>query len=585
MGLMVSTVAVAVLFAVDLGYVVRSGDESRSDVSRLVNPTRVTRAIGVEDFPAWSPDGQMVAYQSDKGGNLDIWVAPLTGGLPVNRTGDHAGWDRAPSWSPDGRQIAFLSERDSRSVFVMPMLGSMPRRVASGVARLEGAPQWSPDGTALAYLRVVDAGVPVIEILSLQSGESRLLLLPGPLLTVYVDLSGSPDGRFFAYVEGSHDSQASRVWVVRVEDGKAFPVTDGATKDHSPSWSPDARTLYYVSDRDGSGDLWQQRFDENDLPDGPPQPETAGIEILDGVFSPEGSRFVYSKGGLVGNVWRVSIFGDRPATWADAEPITFGDAYVEHLDISPDGERLILSSDLGGNPDLWMLPAVGGEMQRLTTDLAPDWAPRWSPDGQQIAFSTDRVGNRDIWIMPIAGSVAHQLTRHEGVDKFPSWSPDGAEIAFVSERSGNDDIWVISVGGGGPRQVTADLSSDYLPAWSPDGQWLVFVSNRSGQPQLWRVPADGGDADLLFEGDGRVPRWAPDSHEMYIRGVRNGRPNVWAVSLADGRERPVTDLVGKPGEMGPAALATDGRYVYFTWRLDQRDIWVMDVVPDDGSDH
>ena len=89
----------------------------------------------------------------------------------------------------------------------------------------------------------------------------------------------------------------------------------------------------------------------------------------------------------------------------------------------------------------------------------------------------------------------------------------------------------------------------------------------------------------LFEGDGRVPRWAPDSHEMYIRGVRNGRPNVWAVSLADGRERPVTDLVGKPGEMGPAALATDGRYVYFTWQLDQRDIWVMDVVPDDGSDH
>ena len=578
-----SAVAVVVLLAVDLGHVVSPGDESQSDVARLVNPTRLTRAIGAEDLPAWSPDGQRIAYQSDEGGNLDIWVAPLDGGRPVNLTADHEGWDRAPSWSPDGRQIAFLSERDPSGVFVMPAGGGVPSQAVMSIARLGGPPQWSPDGTALAYLRVVDDGVPVIEIQALPIGAARRLLLPGPLLTVYVDLRISPDGRFFTYVEGSHDSPTGRVWVVRVEDGKAFPVTDGATKDHSPSWSSDARTLYYVSDRDGSPDLWLQRFNENDLPEGPPQQETAGTLMVDGSFSLDRSRFAYSVGRVFSNVWRVPIFGDRPATWADAEQLTGEDAYVVHLDLSADGKRLILTSDRGGSPDLWMLPAAGGKLQHVTTDLGPDLGPRWSPDGERIAFSTGRSGDRDIWIMPIAGSVSHQLTRHAAIERFPTWSPDGAEIAFTSDRSGNDEIWVTSVSGGGRRQMTDDPASDYLPAWSPDGQWLVFVSTRSGQPALWRLPARGGDADRVVEGDVGVPRWAPDSREVYVRAVRDGRANVWVVSLEDGRERAVTDLVGKQGGLGPAALATDGRYAYFTWQLDQRDLWVADVVQDEGD--
>jgi Tol biopolymer transport system component len=587
--LAVSALAVAALFAVDLGYVVRPGDEGSDPPARLVDPVRLTRAIGVEDFPAWSPDGQMIAYQSDEGGNLDVWVAPLDGGRPVNLTADHQGWDRAPTWSPDGRQIAFLSERDPSGVFVMPSWGGVPSRAVMGVERLDGPPQWSPDGSALAYLRVIDDGVPVIEIQPLPTGDSRRLRLPGLLLTVYVDLRISPDGRFFTYVEGGHDSSTNRVWVVRIGDAKAFPVTDGTTKDHSPSWSSDARTLYYVSDRDGISDLWLQPFNDSDLPEGPPRRQSTGTLMVDGVFSPDRSRFVYSIGRVFSNVWRVPILGDRPATWADAEQLTFDDAFVEQLDVSADGERLIFSSDRGGNPDLWMLPSDGGEMQHVTTDLGPDWGPRWSPGGDVLAFSTTRSGNRDIWQMPVAGSLSSQLTRHPGVERFPSWSPDGREIAFVSDRSGNDDVWATSVSGGGRRQMTDDPAADSHPAWSPDGQWLVFVSHRSGNPELWRMPAGGGDADRLLKGNGGVPRWAPDSREIYFLGVRDGRSNVWAVSLADGADgadgaaRRVTDLVGKRGGMGPAALATDGRYAYFTWQLDQRDLWVADVAQNEGD--
>ncbi|GMR23092.1 MAG: hypothetical protein BMS9Abin37_1492 [Acidobacteriota bacterium] len=107
-------------------YVARRPTES---VLRLANPLQVTRDVGVEDFPTWSPDGDMLAYQSGLRytSSGDIWVAQVGGGQPVNRTADHPGWDRTPSWSPDGREIAFVSERDGGSLLVMPVLAGPGR--------------------------------------------------------------------------------------------------------------------------------------------------------------------------------------------------------------------------------------------------------------------------------------------------------------------------------------------------------------------------------------------------------------------------------------------------------------------------
>ena len=122
------------------------------------------------------------------------------------------------------------------------------------------------------------------------------------------------------------------------------------------------------------------------------------------MFSPDGRKLAYSKGRVVANVWRVPVLADRAATWSDARQLTFDEAYIEMVDVSPDAERLIVSSDRSGNPDLWLLPAGGGAMQQLTTDPTPDWAPRWSPSGNEIAFYAYRSGQREIWVQPFSGA-------------------------------------------------------------------------------------------------------------------------------------------------------------------------------------
>jgi Tol biopolymer transport system component len=539
----------------------------------------VTSAADVENYPTWSPDGGRLSYESNQNGNWDIWVIQLGGGEPVNLTADHRGDDRFPSWSPEGHQIAFLSQRDDGwGVYTLSALGGRPRKLIS-LAPLDfdpwGAPQWSPDGREIA-VSFRSSGKNVADIVSVQSQETRRVVLPAHAENVILDLSWSPDSRYFAYIDAIlWNAEVTRLWVVSSSRGEPVPVTDGFTNDWNPTWSRDGRHLFFVSNRGGSMDLWRQRLGEDGKPRGEAEPVTTGLQIRTAAFSPDGTKLAYSRGRREydSNIWRVPILKDRPATWADAEQLTFDNAFIQFFDVSPDGRRLVLSSDRVGNQDLWILPSGGGEMTQLTTEPTPDWCPRWSPDGKQIAFYAYRSGNRDIWVMPADGGPARPLAPDPAEDVLPTWSPDGREIAFTSRRSGNRDIWVVAAEGGEPRQVTTHSESDSTPEYSPDGRWLGF--DRSGS--FYRIPTTGeGQPELVAQGPGELFRWSPDGKRVYFTGSGKRAGKIWAMSLEDGREYPLTDLVGRRGSLS-FNLATDGRYLYFHWDEEVADIWVMDV--------
>jgi Tol biopolymer transport system component len=510
--------------------------------------------------------------------SFDIWVTQLAGGDAVNLTADHAGSDRWPAWSPDGSRIAFWSEREGGGYFVMSALGGSVRRLIERPLAADPwwgwwtGPEWSPDGRELAAVVYEESGA-YAHVVSLASGESRRWLLPGGE-NYRQDLAWSRDARFLAYVVGAAISDVTELRVVRFEGQKAVSVTDGRTRVMSPFWSSNGRFLHFVSNRGGSLDLWRQRM-RHGIVEGAPERITTGIGITSAAFSPDGRRLAYSLARLTSNVWRVPILTNRAATWADAERITFDEAYIETMDVSPDGTRLVVGSDRSGNHDLWILPSEGGEMQQLTTDPTPDWYPAWSPSGEEVAFYSYRSGLREIWVQPVAGGPARRLTQGSS----PIWSPDGEHVLFVPAQEGSADIWVVPVAGGKPRPFITHPSYDRAAQWSPDGSWLAFVSGRSGTEAIWRLAAEGGEPELVVE-DGYGPCWSSDGEWIYYVGGVGKSGNLWAVSVDGNIERPMTDLSGRRGGPGMSqrALSCGGAYLYFTWQEDRGDIWVADVV-------
>jgi Tol biopolymer transport system component/serine/threonine protein kinase len=577
-----SAIAAALIGIAAAVVLFRSRDDSSSlAVPRLMGAVQVTSALGVEDHPTWSPDGVRLAYEVRTHAYLDyeIWVAQIESGEPMKLTEDHPGSSRLPSWSPDGRQIAFFSDRDGAwGVYTVAAIGGNPRNVLSlpGIGVYNwSAPQWSRDGTTL-LLSVRQGGENVVIALSLQSLETARIVLPRHEGNVFWDLSVSPDGGRFAYSEGnSGNPDVTRLWTIPASGGEALPLTDGLTNVWSPTWSTEGSKLFYVSNRGGSMDLWQQALAEDGTPIGEPLAVTQGLGIRSAVFSPDGRKLAYSKGQKVRNVFRAPILLDRPATWDDAVEVTSEHAYIEYFDLSPDGGTLAFSSDRTGNQDLWLLSVEGGQMTQLTTGPTPDWCPRWSPDGSEIVFYSYRTGNRDIWVMPARGGPARQLTSHPAQDLQPSWSPDGQEIAFHSRRTGDEALWIVEAKGGEPRPLTA-ASDDF--EWSRDGHWLV-VQRENG---LYRVAREGGEPELLLDEPAYSPRFSPDGQSIYYAIITGPRENhdLWKLSLETGKVSRLTKLGGRRGSLG-SSIATDGRYLYFTWSEDVGDIWVMDVVTHD----
>ena len=97
------------------------------------------------------------------------------------------------------------------------------------------------------------------------------------------------------------------------------------------------------------------------------------------------------------------------------------------------------------------------------------------------------------------------------------------------------------------------------------------------------VPSVGGEPERLSDGPGVGARWSLDGRQIFFIGARERSGSLWALSLEDKSERPLTNLADKRGRLGEEGLATDGQYVYFRWEENLGDIWVMDVIHENGN--
>lgn len=186
--------------------------------------------------------------------------------------------------------------------------------------------------------------------------------------------------------------------------------------------------------------------------------------------------------------------------------------------IAPDGRTI--ATDMQGS--IWLMPATGGAMKRITDVFNDARQPRWSPDGRTIVFFAYRDGGYDIWAINPDGSNQRKLTWGTFDDREPIFSHDGTRIAFSSDRGnamGSDyNIWTLDLRSNELKQITKHASEEFMPSWSPDDSEIVFATSRDNYESLWAMNVRTLDDRRLRSVTGArvdAPSWGPAGQLLY----------------------------------------------------------------------
>jgi serine/threonine protein kinase len=540
---------------------------------RVGRTMQITRDPGLEIDATISPDGKFVAYAAGARGATKIHVRQVAGGRPVSLADDLTGEQRFPRWSPDGSSISFRRGLEgSWETYIVPALGGAPRRfpIPDGFTR---GLVWSPDGDRIAYptFDAIYVGPP-------DGGEAvKLADAVDPSC-----LTWSSDGKRIAFTSenpgylANLNAAPSFIWVVDVEGGEAVRVTEGRNIDYSPVWTPDGRSLLFVSDRGGGRDVYHVPLGAAGEPLSEPERLTTGLDVFTMSSSADGRTLSYSVASLRQNIWSLPIPAEGEVSVQDARPITTGNQRIEGVDLSFDGKWLVFNSDQAGGSTILKMPVGGGEPVQLTNGPM-DLSPFLSRDGLVIAFHGIRTGSRDVFTVSIDGGPVRQLTNDPAQEFYPHWSPNGKSVVFHSNRNGAVDLYVVANDGGelaGETPLRLTFDSGYMPSWSPDGR-LVAYASESG---LSVIPSGGGTPRRLA-GPGSFPTWSKDSRTIYFMDQRRDEDKygLWSVSLSGGDAKRIVRFDDPVKEPYASWWVTDGERFYFSLIEFESDVWVMEL--------
>jgi serine/threonine-protein kinase len=459
--------------------------------------------------PVVSRDGSRIIYANVEGALLmrtadDIQAKPVLG--------TESAWGTV--FSPDSKALA-INTGFPGAVRIIPLDGGAARTLVpdstfgNGLAWGDddwiyyiGGPEYGRD-----LMRIRATGGAKTLVARPDSAANALFfywpqVLPGGgkiVLTVF-PLTGDPG-----------------IAVVDVASGKVTSLTSGIAATYSPTGH-----LLVVK---GDGTLQGARFDaRRGTVSGPFTTLAEGLSVGAGgtvgiSLSDEGT-LMYQLAPAASSVVRVSREGREEPL--DAE---WKGEFLQ-LALSPDGAMLAIAVMRAGRVELWLKTLGSGALTRLSAGGTQSYRPSWSPDGRRVVFTSDQGGRIGAYEVPADGTVPPKriVPFRSTVDE-AQYSRDGKWIVFRSGSGGGRDIYAMQPGvDSSAHAIVAGKGEEFSPTLSPDGRWLAYASDETGRTEVYVRPfpdAASGRHTISHKG-GSEPVWSHSGKELFFRdGVAN----------------------------------------------------------------
>ena len=508
---------------------------------------------GVSYFsdPAISPDGSEIAFTS--GG--DIWTVAAVGGDAHLLISDPA-YDSRPIYSPDGNYLAFTSTRTGNGdIYIFNLKTNGLKRLTFDDGN-ESLSAWSPDGKYVYYASTSRDISGMSDIYRVKTaGGTPMPVSQNRYMNEFFAMP-SPDGKTIALAargianaqwwrNGSSHLDQSEIWLMKDNGTPSYQkITAGGAKELWPMWSKDGQSIYYVSDRSGTENLWVKTVS------GTPKQLTHFTKgrVLWPTMSSNGKTLVFERDF---NIWKYDLAsgkasevnivrrGSPASPGVDHQRFT---SQFRNMVLSPDGKKIAFTA----HGDVFVASAKeGGDALRVTKTSGNESQLAWLPNSNVLIYVSDREDAAHLYQYNFITAKEAQLTKSGLDDGGPVISPNGKQVAFI--RNGKE-LMVMDLTSRQEKTVAKGyldrppFSSSGSVCWSPDGKWLAYASYGTKTfRNISVVPAAGGEAkpvSFLANTFGGNVNWSADGkYILFNTTQRTENTNIARIDLVPQRPK------------------------------------------------
>ncbi len=531
-----------------------------------IRPEQITTGQGYDGFLAYSPDGLSVAFSSDRSGTLEIYVQSLAAGATATALTSNGRQNVQPAWSPDGQYIAY-HEMAGDGVWIVPSRGGVSRKVSD----VGSFPVWSPDGARLAFQslptnELYPFGVPGA------LGNILSVNVSGPPAVVPLTRFGEPAGPHLhpewlddtriVFVTGSLGENT--LFSTDVQASRPAAVASAPELTANYVLTPDRRGVFFVA-RDTTA-IWYLPLsgDDETRTASPTGLQTFGSKIGQLTVSRDGRRLAWTAIDTSDHIW---VRPDAHAAIVAPVQITKGLNVRFGLPAASSDGRILTVRNRPGAAQSVFLVTPGAEPRQLTTHPELHSGPRWMPGEREAILIADHDDVAGFWAFDLDTGRERLLFRLTDLPKpdgatqpstaapstNTSFAPDFSRLVMGIVKDGVQNLWVAGLQAEHPdgtlRQLTFEREGGSYPVWSPNGRWIAYQCNEGMNTHACVVDVASGERTQLTHHPGQswAAGWSPDSAQVLFAAQRDSVWNVAAVTLTDETTRLLTHFTGPAG--------------------------------------